>query len=177
MDWKAKCPHSTNQSRKPPESTFLIGTTLCGRYNLKQNVLKDYCQLFSKLFIPCQSRECDLYDFFRHETRPFPAALSDGGKLHACQKSQLAAVLESHVTLPDNEPQADVFITGGSALVNVLPPRTSNTFEDYATLDVLPTIRAYSIKYERTYIVFDVYRSSSLRPKPYQNGGMEPGAG
>ena len=22
MDWKAKCPHSTNQSRKPPESTF-----------------------------------------------------------------------------------------------------------------------------------------------------------
>ena len=76
------------------------------RYNLKQNVLKDYCQLFSKLFIPCQSRECDLCDFFPHETHPFPAALSDGGKLHTCQKSQLAAVLESHVTLPDNEPQA-----------------------------------------------------------------------
>ena len=47
---------------------------------------------------------CDLYDFFRHDNHTFPAALSDGGKLHACQKSQLAAVLESHVTLPDNEP-------------------------------------------------------------------------
>ena len=144
---------------------------MCGRYNLKQNVLKDYCQLFSKLFIPCQSKECDLYDFFRHKTHPFPAALSDGGKLHACQKSQLAAVLESHVTLPDNEPHADVIIIDGSALVNVLPPRTSKTFEDYATLDVLPTIRAYSIKYERTYIVFDVYRSSSLKTEARSKRG------
>ena len=46
-----------------------------------------------------------MYDFFRHENHRFPAALSDDGKLHACQcqKSQLAAVLESHVTLPDND--------------------------------------------------------------------------
>ena len=86
----------------------------------KQKVLKDDCQLFSKLFISCQSRECDLYDFFRHENHPFPAALSDGWKLHTCQKSQLAAVLESHITLPDNEQQADVIIIDGSALVNSL---------------------------------------------------------
>ena len=45
----------------------------------KQTVLTDECQPFSKLFISCQSRECDLYDFFRHENHPFPAALSDGG--------------------------------------------------------------------------------------------------
>ena len=81
-----------------------------------QNVLKDDCQLFSKLFVSCQSRECDLFDFFRHEKHPFPAALSDGGKLHTCQKSQLAAILENHITLPDNESQADVIIIGGSAL-------------------------------------------------------------
>ena len=68
----------------------------------KQKVLNDDRQLFSKMFTSCQSRECDLYDFFRHENHPFPAALSDGGKLCTCQKSQLAAVLESHVTLPDN---------------------------------------------------------------------------
>ena len=68
----------------------------------KQNVVKDDGELFSKLFISCQSRYCNLFDFFRHENHPFPAALSDGGKLHTCQKSQLAAVLENHVTLPDN---------------------------------------------------------------------------
>ena len=86
----------------------------------KQKVLKDDCQLFSKLFISCQSRECDLYDIFRNENHPFPAALSDGGKLHTCQKSQLAAVLECHITLPDNEQHADVIIIDGSALVNSL---------------------------------------------------------
>ena len=79
---------------------------------------------------------------FRHENHPFPAALSDGGKLHTCQKSQLVAVLESHITLPDNEPQADVITIDGSALVNSLPPRSSKTFEEYATLDVIPTIRS-----------------------------------
>ena len=65
----------------------------------KQKVVKHGRQLFSRLLISCQSRECDLYDFFRHENHPFSAALSDGGKLHACQ---LASVLESHVPLPDN---------------------------------------------------------------------------
>ena len=126
---------------------------------------EDDCQPFTELFISCQSRECDLYDLFRHESHPFPAALSDGGNLHTCQKSQIAAVLESHVTLPDNEPYADVIIIDGSAVVNILPPRTSKTFQEYASLDVLPTIRANSIKYERTGIVFDVYRPPSLKAK------------
>ena len=137
----------------------------------KQTVLTDDCQPFCKLFISCQSRECDLYDFFRHRNHLFPAELSDGGKLHACQKSQLAAVLESHVTLPDNEPQADVIIIDDSALVNILPPRTSNTFEDYAPLDILPTIRAYSIKYERTDIVFDVYQPSIMKAESRSKRG------
>ena len=119
----------------------------------KQKVLKYDCQLSSNLFISCQSRECDLYDLFPHENNPLPAELSDAGKLHTCQKCQLTAVLESHVTLPDNEPQADVIIIDGSAIVNVLPPRTSKTFEDYETLDVHSTIRAYSNKYETTDIV------------------------
>ena len=82
--------------------------------------------------LSCSSHARVENDFFRHETRPFPAALSDGGKLHASQKSQLAAVIESHVTLSDNEPSADVIIIDGSALVNILPPRTSKTFEYYA---------------------------------------------
>ena len=97
--------------------------------------------------------------------------MSDGGKLHTCQKSQLAAVLESHITLPDNEPQADVIIIDCSALVNSLPLRSSKAFEEYATLDVIPTIRAYSIKYERTYIVFNVYRPSCLKAEARSQRG------
>eukprot|EP00058_Branchiostoma_floridae_P021206 XP_002606696.1 hypothetical protein BRAFLDRAFT_72537 [Branchiostoma floridae] len=129
----------------------------------KRKVLKEDCQLFSKLFISCQSRECDLQEFFRHENQQFPASLSEGGKLYTSQKSQLAAILESKVTIPDVEPQADTIIIDGSALVNTLLPRTSKTFEDYAILDVLPIVQAYSTKYKRTDIVFDVYKPSSLK--------------
>ena len=45
----------------------------------QKKVLKYDCRLFSKLFISCQSRECDLYDLFCHENHPFPAASCDGG--------------------------------------------------------------------------------------------------
>ena len=90
---------------------------------LKQKVLKDDCRLFSKLFISCQSRECDLLQFFKHENQSFPAALSDGGKLHSCQKSQLASILERNITCPENKPDATAIVIDGSALVNSLPPR------------------------------------------------------
>ena len=67
----------------------------------KQKILKEDCRLFSKLFISCQSRECNLQEFFQHENQPFPAALSDSGKLHTCQKSQPVAILEGYLTLPE----------------------------------------------------------------------------
>ncbi|KAJ8388905.1 hypothetical protein AAFF_G00126610 [Aldrovandia affinis] len=92
----------------------------------KQKVLKEDCQLFSKLFISCQSRECDLKEFFRHENQSHPAALSDGGKLHTCQKSHLTTILESQVTTPEAEPD-DTIIIDGAAPVNSLPPRSSKT--------------------------------------------------
>ena len=47
--------------------------------DLKQKNLKDECQLFAKLFISCQSRECGLQEFFKHENQSFPASISDGG--------------------------------------------------------------------------------------------------
>ena len=39
--------------------------------DLNQKILKDDCALFSKLFISCQARECDLNDFFRYENQAF----------------------------------------------------------------------------------------------------------
>ena len=135
----------------------------------KQKLLKQDCQLFSKLFVLCQSRECDLKDFFRHENHPFPAALSDGSNLYSCQKSQLGVVLESLVTIPDTEREADVIIVDGSALVTSLQPRSSKFFEEHAVDEVLPRIEVHSTKYKRTDIVFDVYQSSSLKAETRSN--------
>ena len=47
----------------------------------KEKVLKDDCHLFSKLFKSCQSRECDLKDFFRHKTRHFLLQWATAGTL------------------------------------------------------------------------------------------------
>ena len=55
-------------------------------------ILKEDFRLFSKLFISCQSRECDRQEFFRYEKQSFPAASSVNGKLHTGQKSHLAAM-------------------------------------------------------------------------------------
>ena len=46
---------------------------------------------FSRLFIFCPVRECA------------PASLSDNGKLHPCQKSQLTESIQIEVTQPDRE--------------------------------------------------------------------------
>ena len=38
----------------------------------KEKVLKDNCQWFSQLFISCQTRQCDLQEFFKHANQPTP---------------------------------------------------------------------------------------------------------
>ena len=113
-----------------------------------------------------------------HGNQSFPAALSDGGRLHVCQKSQLAAILEAKVTLPDAEPVTDAIIINGSALVNTLPPRTSKTFAEYAVLEFIPRVEARAMKYQRTDIVFDVYLYHRVsNQKLYRNEDKEADAG
>ena len=93
-------------------------------HDLKQKCLKDDCRLFSKLFISCESRQCDL-EFSRHENQSCPAALSDGGKLHMTQKAKLALILEASVTPTGTKPEASAIIIDGSALLNAPQPRLS----------------------------------------------------
>ena len=63
----------------------------------------------------------------------------------------------------DTKPEVDAIIIDSSALMSTLPLRTSKSFEDYAALDVIPTIQAYSSKYKRTDVVFDVYQPLNLK--------------
>ena len=123
----------------------------------KEKSLKGDCRLFSRLFISCQTRECDLQEFFRHENQSSPASLSDGGKLHTCQKSQLTEILQAQVDIPERAQEREVIIVDGSAMVNTTPPRTSKTFEDFAREDILPKIKFYGTTYKRVDVVFDVY--------------------
>ena len=62
-----------------------------------------------------------MQDFFQHENSSFPSAMSDGGKLYACQKSQLVSILETFTTSSDHEPDTNLIII--SALVHTLQPK------------------------------------------------------
>ncbi len=75
----------------------------------KEHVFKDDCCFFFQLFITCQSQECDLLEFMKHANQSFPAALSDNGQLHACQKSHLVNILE---TIVSTVPKYDVKVQG-----------------------------------------------------------------
>ena len=113
-------------------------------------------------------------DFFQSCSFPVKAGSATCRKIHSGQKSQLTSILEKHITLPDQEPEADDISTDRSALVHELPPKRSKTFADYAALDFLPRISAYANAYKTTHVVFDVYSPSSLkadtRPKRGQGG-------
>jgi len=102
--------------------TFFKQEEISGAASSKEKTLKEDCHLFSQLYISCQSRQCDLHKFFRNENQSAPASLSDSGKLHTCQKSQLGETV-----MPNTEPEADAIIIDGSALANSQPPRTSKT--------------------------------------------------
>ena len=78
--------------------------------------------------------------------------------MHIYQKSQLATILESKVTLPEAEPVTDA---DGSALVNTLPPRISKTFAEYAEMEFIPKVDVFARRYNRTDVVFDTYLESS----------------
>lgn len=137
----------------------------------KVKLLKDNYQLFSRLFISCQNRQCDLKEFFKHENQSVPASLSDGGKLRTCSKSDLIGILQETVMLPETKPEADAIMIDGSALINSVPPRGVKTFQKYATDDILPKIQRYSSEYKRTDLVFDVYRDCSLKSEARSRRG------
>ena len=83
--------------------------------------------------------------------------------MYSCQKSQLATILEDEATLAETEPKIDAIIVDGSAFVHSMQPRIAKTFGEYATLEIVPKIKSYSTKYQRTDFVFDVYKADSLK--------------
>ena len=71
--------------------------------------------------------------------------------LHFCLKSQFADILEVELSaLPDTYPETYIIIMDAYSLVNTFPQRKSKIFQDYALLEVLPTVETYSSKYRRT---------------------------
>jgi hypothetical protein len=61
---------------------------------IKFTCIKNNAELFSRLYISCQTKEGNLDEFFNHENQACPPALSDGGNLRLGTKSDLLTCFE-----------------------------------------------------------------------------------
>lgn len=134
--------------------------------------LKDDCNLFSRLFISCQSRQCDLQEFFEHENQKFPPSLSQNGSLNTGVKSQLMSILETGHEMPNSVPTVDSLVIDGASLVYSKQPGQSRTFDDYANDIILPHIKSLAQSHLRVDVVFDVYYDDSLKGETRRKRGI-----
>ena len=133
----------------------------------KVTALKKDSQLFSRLYITCQSREADLEQFFAHENKPIPPSLSSSGRLRIGTKSDLLPCLEALGTNNTDDYMSGVSarIIDGAAIVNMIKPKVAKNFAEYAENNLLPFLKSQLQDVERLDVVWDQYIMNSLNSK------------
>ena len=127
------------------------------------NALKKSCQLFSQLYVACQVREGNLAEFFQHENKSCPPALSKNQEMRSGNKADLIPCLESVAPPSTEKPAVNSIILDGTAIINMLKPMKAKTFEEYANDVYLPFIKRQLRDASRVDVVWDVYISNSLK--------------
>ena len=94
--------------------------------------LKSDVQLFSRLYIGCQTRDGNLDEFFRHDNQSCPPSLSVAGKLHLGTKRDLLVCLEDISAAQSVAPSVTSAVIDGAAIVQILKRGGVKTFQEYA---------------------------------------------
>ena len=66
-----------------------------------------------------------------HENQSSPPSLPQGGKLRYGTKAGLLPLLTQHSTIIKDKPDTDKVLLDGAAIVNMLNPGVSRTFQEY----------------------------------------------
>ena len=125
--------------------------------------LKDDLQLFSRLYISCQTRDGNLEEFIPHENQVFPPALSDGGSFRLGSKSDLLTCLQD-ISNPQSEAPATTSITlDGAVIVQTLKPGAAKTFDEYAQDIFIPYLSTKLQTASRLDLVWGSYKADPLK--------------
>ena len=102
------------------------------------------CELFSRLYIACQTRNGDLDEFFKHENQAYPPSISDRGNLRFGTKSDLLICLSalSDHEIDVSQLQVDTYVLDGAVIVQMLRPGVCKTFGDYCDKLFIPYFEA-----------------------------------
>ena len=130
-------------------------------------------QVFSRLFVSCQTRDGDLENFFQHENHSYPPSLSQFGDLRSGTKADIAACLEEFSESVADCPEVDVMVLDGAAIICMLKPTGSMTSKQYADSVFLPYLNSLlkDILRLRLDVVWDVYTDDSLKSSTREKRG------
>ena len=143
----------TIQKNKLPLFNSPPATKEKSRDKLKTATLKSNCSLFSRLYVSFQVRDGDLEGFFGHENQSFPPSLSQYGKLRSGSKSDLLSCLEKNGPAQAQRPSFEALLLDGAAIVNMLNPGASKTFQEYRETVFLPYVTNQLRNVERVGVV------------------------
>lgn len=138
------------------------------KQKMQVTALKSDCNLFSRLYIACQTRNGDLDTFFMHENQSTPPSLSLRGKIRLGTKADLLHCLELEEIQETNAPVVNAKFFDGAAVVHMLHPGTATTFADEVFTSYISS-QLESV--ERVDIVWDVYVADSLKSTTREKRG------
>lgn len=131
------------------------------------NLRKD-SNVFCRLYVASQVRRGDVEDFFSHENSTYLPSISEFGGLRLpSSKADIVSCvqktysLSSEVTAPALTPIASALIIDVAALVHMLTPGASISFQQYSECVVMPYIKMRLETVSRVDIVFDQYINGS----------------
>ena len=134
--------------------------------------MKGDMELFSRMYIGCQTRDGNLDDFFQHENRAYPPSLSEGGNLRLGSKSDLLNCMEELSKAKSEAPVVTSVILDGAAIVQMMKPGTTRTFDEYANVIFKPYISSQLQRARRLDLVWDSYVTDSLKSTARAKRGM-----
>lgn len=135
--------------------------------------LKNDCHLFSQLYIASQRREGDLDNFFCHENRAFPPAITNNGKMRQGAKSDLFLSLEKVSPAVHLGPQVETKVFDEAAVAHLLPGHSARNFYEYCQNISIPYFEGQLRDTSRVDIVWDTYYPDSLKSATRQERGPD----
>ena len=117
-------------------------------------------------------RQGDLQEFFSHENHSWPPSLSVHGKLRLpnCKSELLSCLSEGISDVPDL-PIFDAKVFDGAVVIHSLSKGDAVTFADYSSQVFIPWTLRELTACPRIDIVWDVYKSDSLKEATRQKRG------
>ena len=158
---RTKSIYDTIHRNKLPLFSTPVSKASKGKQQL--NSLKCDVELFSRLYIGCQTRDGNLDEFFRHENQACPPSLSAAGKLNLGTKSDMLECLAGLSEAQSEAPKVTNVVIDGAVLVQMLKPGAAETFKEYAHRVFIPYISEQFRHVSRLDLVWDNYVVDSLK--------------